>query len=164
MQSPPVNLSSVDLKAGSLQIEQTEMEIDMEAFNLSILAPERRLIEGERVVSAVLTTTEGEIEILPGHANMVAQLEPGRFTYTPRGGKPVTGVISSGFVNVESGTVKVVAETIELAAEIDVERAKRAHANAEKKLEGTGLDEAAFKKYQLKLQRATIRQSIGTSI
>ena len=65
----------------------------MEAFNLSILAPERRLIEGERVVSTVLTTTEGEIEILPGHANMVAELEPGRFLYTPRGQKPVESVI-----------------------------------------------------------------------
>jgi len=135
----------------------------MEAFNLSILAPERRLIEGERVVSTVLTTTEGEIEILPGHANMVAELEPGRFLYTPRGQKPVEGVISSGFVNVENGNVKVVAETIELSGEIDLNRAKRAQANAEKMLVSAGLEEASFRKYQLKLQRALIRQSVGSS-
>ena len=134
----------------------------METFNLSILAPERRLIEGERVVSTVLTTSEGEIEILPGHANMVAQLEPGRFSYTPRGGKPRHGVISSGFVNVEDGSVKVVAETIELASEIDKARAKTAQTNAEKQL-SSDLDEQSFRKQQLKLQRSLVRQAVAGS-
>ena len=140
-----------------------ETEEDMQTFNLSILAPERRLIEGERVVSVVLTTSEGEIEILPGHANMVAQLNPGKFSYTPRGEKPVTGVISSGFVNVDAGDVKVVAETIELAAEIDVNRAKSAQAKAEKELTGASLDEQTFKKFQYKLQRSIIRQTVGAN-
>ena len=153
MQSP----SAVDQQPKELFTKE-----DMETFNLSILAPERRLIEGERVVSATLTTTEGEIQILPGHANMVAQLEPGRFSYTPRGEKPVNGVISSGFVNVENGSVKVVAETIELASEIDLNRAKTAQANAEKQLSAAALDEQSFKKYQLKLQRSIIRQTVGT--
>jgi F-type H+-transporting ATPase subunit epsilon len=142
-------------------MQPTLEEDDMETFNLSILAPERRLIEGERVVSAVLTTTEGEIEILPGHSNMVAQLEPGRFSYTARGSKPIHGVISSGFVNVEDGSVKVVAETIELASEINVDRAKTAQVNAEKQLGAASLDETSFKKYSLKLQRSVVRQAIG---
>ncbi len=143
------------------QANGIETDKDMQTFNLSILAPERRLIEGERVVSVVLTTSEGEIEILPGHANMVAQLNPGKFSYTPRGEKPVTGVISSGFVNVESGDVKVVAETIELAGEIDLNRAKAAQAKAEKELTGASLDEQSFRKYQFKLQRSIVRQSVG---
>jgi F-type H+-transporting ATPase subunit epsilon len=143
-----------------LQTEE-EMDKDMQSFSLSILAPERRLIEGEAVVSLVITTAEGEIEVLPGHANMVAMLETGRFTYTPRGAKPVSGVISSGFLNVENGTVKVVAETIELANEINTSRAREAQIKAQKMLEEATLDEKAFRKYQLKLQRAIIRQNIG---
>ena len=143
------------------QTNGIETDEDMQTFNLSILAPERRLIEGERVVSVVLTTSEGEIEILPGHANMVAQLSPGKFVYTPRGEKPVRGVISSGFVNVEDGDVKVVAETIELANEIDVSRARVAQLKAEKELAEASLDEQSFRKYQFKLQRAIIRQSVG---
>jgi F-type H+-transporting ATPase subunit epsilon len=138
-----------------------EMERDMQSFNLSILAPERRLIQGEAVVSLLVTTSEGEVEVLPGHANMVAMLETGRFSYTPRGGKPVSGVISSGFLNVEADTVKVVAETIELSGEIDVDRARKAQAEAQKMLNEAALDEKAFKKYQLKLQRAIVRQNIG---
>ena len=133
----------------------------MQTFNLSILAPERRLLEGERAVSLIATTTAGEVEILPGHANMVAVLGTGRFVYTIRGEKPVTGVISSGFLNVEDGSVKVVAETIELAKELDLNRAKQAQVKAEKMLTDASLDEHSFRKYQLKLQRAIIRQQVG---
>jgi F-type H+-transporting ATPase subunit epsilon len=145
--------------ATDTQIEMVEK--DMQSFSLSILAPERRLIQGEAVVSLIVTTADGEIEILPGHANMVALLETGRFVYTPRGAKPISGVISSGFLNVENSTVKVVAETIELSSEINVDRARKAQIEAQKTLSESSLDEKSFKKYQLKLQRAIIRQNIG---
>jgi F-type H+-transporting ATPase subunit epsilon len=132
----------------------------MSTFNLTILAPERKLLQNEPVVSLIITTIEGEIEVLPGHADMISQLCTGRFAYRTSKGDKVTGVISTGFLNVESGSVKVIAETIELAGEIDRNRAKQAQANAEKTLNEAGLDEDAFNKYQLKLQRAIIRQSI----
>ncbi len=133
----------------------------MDTFSLSILAPERRLLQNERATSLVVTTVDGEIEILPGHANLVGILAPGRFVYQAEGQKAVTGVISSGFVNVEEESVKVVAETIELAQEIDVNRAKAAQKKAEEMLTAAGMDEQTFRKYQLKVQRAIIRQQIG---
>lgn len=132
-----------------------------DTFLLSILAPERRLTENESVHSLLVTTAQGEAEILPGHADMVAKLETGRFQYQTKAGKTVAGVISSGFVNVTKGAVKVVAETIELPHEIDLSRAKAAQMKAEKLLNDAALDEHQFKKYQLKVQRAIIRQSIG---
>lgn len=132
----------------------------MNTFNLSILAPERILLQDEAVESLIITTAEGEIEVLPGHADMVSTLETGRFVYRSSKGN-VIGVISSGFLNVENGFVKVIAETIELAGEIDVNRAKQAQSKAQKMLTEASLDEHAFKKYQLKLQRSIIRQSLG---
>lgn len=133
----------------------------MQTFSLSILAPERRLLLDEQVIAVILTSSEGEIDILPGHADMVSKLETGRFLYTLSNGKSFTGVISSGFVNVEKGAVKVLAETIELADEIDVSRARLAQETAEKMLIDASLDERSFKKYQFKLQRAIVRQNIG---
>lgn len=132
----------------------------MNTFNLSILAPERILLQDEAVESLIITTAEGEIEVLPGHADMVSTLETGRFVYRTSKGN-VIGVISSGFLNVENGLVKVIAETIELAGEIDLNRAKEAQIKAQKMLTEASLDEHAFKKYQLKLQRSIIRQSLG---
>ena len=134
----------------------------MDSFSLSIYAPERRLTQNEKVYSFLVTTTKGEIEILPGHADMISALDTGRFTYTPTDKNPVQGVITSGFVNVENGVVKVTAETLELAHEIDVSRAKAAQTKAEQMLTDASLDPAAFRKYQLKLQRAMIRQNLGS--
>lgn len=133
----------------------------METFSLSIFAPERRLTQDEPVSSLVLTTSRGEVEILPGHADMIARLETGRFLYQVAGKSPVTGVISSGFVSIEDGKVKVIAETLELPHEIDRSRARAAQEKAEKMLTDASLDEHSFRKYQLKLQRAMIRQSLG---
>jgi len=133
----------------------------MESFKLSMFAPERRLTEDEEVSSFVLTSATGEIEILAGHANMFSALETGRFIYTPVGKAPVKGVISSGFVNVEDGAVKVIAETLELAHEIDLSRARAAQEKAEKMLSDASLEQGNFRKYQLKLQRALIRQNVG---
>jgi F-type H+-transporting ATPase subunit epsilon len=133
----------------------------MDSFSLSIYSPERRLTQDEKVHSFILTTTKGEIEILPGHADMIAALDTGHFVYKPTDKTPVRGVISSGFVNVENGTVKVIAETLELTHEIDISRAKAAQVKAEQMLTDASLDPAAFKKYQLKLQRAVIRQTLG---
>ena len=132
----------------------------MSTFNLTILAPERKLLQNEPVESLIITTIEGEIEVLPGHADMISQLSTGRFVYRTAKGEKTLGVISTGFLNVESASVKVIAETIELAGEIDKNRAKQAQANAEKNLSDAGLDTEAFRKYQLKLQRAIIRQGI----
>lgn len=129
-----------------------------DSFKLSVFSPVRKLIEGESVRSLVLFSVEGEIEILPGHADMVSSLDTGSFLVTPVSGEPVQGVISSGFVRVENGEVKVLAETIELAQEIDLSRAAKAQALAEKMLSDASLDSAQFRKYQLKLQRAIIRQ------
>jgi F-type H+-transporting ATPase subunit epsilon len=133
----------------------------MQTFSLSIFAPERRLTQDEQVKSLILTTAKGEVEILPGHADMISRLETGRFAYVADSKPVVTGVISSGFVSVESGKVKVIAETLELPHEIDQSRARNAQIKAEKMLSDASLDEHSFKKYQLKLQRAILRQSIG---
>jgi F-type H+-transporting ATPase subunit epsilon len=133
----------------------------MQTFSLSIFAPERRLTQDEQVKSLILTTAKGEVEILPGHADMISRLETGRFAYVADGKQTVTGVISSGFLSIENGKVKVIAETLELPHEIDKSRARNAQIKAEKMLSDASLDEHSFKKYQLKLQRSIIRQSIG---
>ncbi len=134
-----------------------------ESLKLTILAPERRLLDREAVRSVTLTGSEGEIEILPGHAAMIGNLETGLFRYQGENGDQGSlGVISTGFFEVNSDEVTVMAETIELQGEIDASRAKQAQQKAETGLREADLDEHRFKKYQLKLQRSLVRQQIAS--
>ncbi len=134
-----------------------------EELKLSILSPERRLVESISVEEVTLTGSEGQIQILPGHAPMIATLSTGLFQYRSKGRDPVVGVISSGFFRISDGQIHVLAETVELKSEIDIDRAKKAQKLAEETLLAADLDAHRFNKYQLKLQRSLIRQQIAGS-
>ena len=87
----------------------------MANLKLTILSPERRLLEGLAVQEVTLHGSEGQIQILPGHAAMVGTLENGAFSYLAEGGLSAGGIISSGFFEVRGDLISVLAETIEVA-------------------------------------------------
>lgn len=128
-------------------------------MKLTILSPERRLVAELKVDSVTLPGSEGQIQILAGHAAMIGTLHTGVLSYLPSGGgKEGVAVVSTGFFEIKDDTIVVMAETIETREEIDVERARRAQQRAEAALQEADLDEDKFRKHQLKLQRALIRQ------
>ncbi len=131
-------------------------------MKLTILSPERKLAEDLEVSLVTLPGSEGQIQILPGHATMVGALETGLFSYQTLQGETKSGVISSGFFSVANEAVKVMAETFEYSNEIDLSRAKTAQRKAEAALLDAELDPSLFKKYELKLHRAVIRQQIAS--
>ena len=130
-------------------------------LKLTILSPERRLLESVTVEEVTLPTSEGQIQILPGHAPMIGVLETGLFHYRIPSQGPSSGVLSTGFFEVKNNEVSLMAETLEAKSEINLERAKRAQQLAEKTLQDADLDEHKFKKYQLKLQRSILRQQLA---
>ena len=132
-----------------------------DAIILSIITPERCLLKEVQARIVTLNGSEGQIQILPGHAPMIGTLEAGLFSYEAISGDP-TGVISSGFFEVRDDVVTVMAETLELSGEIDVSRAKAAQERAEKTLRDSAFDEAVFRKFQLKLQRSLVRQQAAS--
>lgn len=130
-------------------------------LKLSIYSPQRTLVQNVSVKSIVLTGTEGEVEILPEHAPLIGQLATGTFSYLDPQGSVVKGFISTGFYEVTENHVKVTADTLELSHEIDLDRAQKAQKEAEKTLISDALTFESFDKYQLKLQRALVRQQIA---
>ena len=135
-------------------------------LRLSIFSPERRLLDGERIEEVTVPGSEGQIQILEGHAPMIGTLETGIVSYKTPDGKRHSGVITSGFFEVRpaGGTagdaITLMCEHIEMRGEIDVESAKRAQFEAEKMLKEANLDEHAFRKYQLQLERSMIEQQL----
>jgi F-type H+-transporting ATPase subunit epsilon len=129
-------------------------------LTLSILSPERRLLENCVVEEVTLPGSEGEIQILEGHAPMVGTLETGIFHYKTPDGNLHSGMASEGFFEVKANVVNVMAEHLELKGEIDLEQAKKAQVEAEAALKDAALDPSHFNEYQNRLQRALIRQQL----
>jgi F-type H+-transporting ATPase subunit epsilon len=97
----------------------------MADLDVALVAMDRPVWEGQaRVV--VATTLEGEIGILVGHEPVFALLADGAVRIEAADGERVVAAVHEGFLSVVNDRVSILAETAELAAEIDVERAQRA--------------------------------------
>ena len=127
-------------------------------LTLSIVSPDRRVVGPIPVQSVTVPGTKGEMTILPGHARLLSCLETGVLVFEREGGKKEIAAVSFGFVEVSNDKVTVLAETLELAQEIDVDRARRAQIKAEEQLKAKKSFEDDMAKWQRKLQRALIRQ------
>ncbi|MCB9253397.1 MAG: ATP synthase F1 subunit epsilon [Bdellovibrionaceae bacterium] len=123
-------------------------------MQIDIVTPHRRLVTGERTEKVKLPGSKGQMEILENHAELLSTLTTGLLEFNGR-----RFAISQGFVEIKNEKVTVLAETCEESTEIDKARAQAAQKNAEEKLQGTLSDED-YEKYQLKLQRALIRQQL----
>jgi F-type H+-transporting ATPase subunit epsilon len=96
----------------------------MAAITVDILTPERNVLQAQ-VDSVVVPAADGELGILAQHAPLVAELQPGEIRLRT-GNDTLLFAVSGGFVEVQNNHVVVMAETAEMAHEIDVERARQA--------------------------------------
>ena len=127
-------------------------------FELVIVTPVRQLIR-TRAVEVTLPGANGYLGILPGHAPLMTELGIGELTYRGKE-QPEPVSIICGFAEVLQDRVTVLAETAELAAEIDLERAEAAKARAEKRL-ATGNTNIDWDRAAVALQRALIRIQVA---
>lgn len=103
----------------------------MATMQVELVSVEKRLWSGE--ANAVYARTpEGGLGILPGHAPLLAALEPGWVVRIERAeGDDLSVAVHGGFLSVRADGVSVLAETAETAEEIDAARAREALQRAE---------------------------------
>lgn len=131
-----------------------------DSIELVIVTPERQLLR-ESVVEVVLPGAEGELGILPGHAPLITELGIGELRYRSASGKEeVHLAIIRGFAEVLEGRVTVLAETAELAEEIDIERAKQALGRA-RALIASNQANMDWDRASAALSRALVRIKVG---
>lgn len=124
-------------------------------LHLEIVTPERRAFEGD-VDEVIVPGSEGELGILPHHEPLISLLGQGVLRLKS-GGQEQEFAIFGGFLQVRPDRVVVLAETADMAAEIDVERAERARREAQRTLEGGFVEPADLASARAALQRALIR-------
>ena len=120
---------------------------------LEIVTPER-LAYSDTVDAVVLPGSEGELGVLPHHAPLLTMLGVGELRIRKSGAEESFAIVG-GFLQVRPDRVVVMAETADMASEIDLEKAQQARRDAEQELE-SGFHEGA----DLSAARAALQQAL----
>jgi F-type H+-transporting ATPase subunit epsilon len=131
----------------------------MKTIKVSVVTPDGPVYDSD--VEMVITKAQsGELGILPGHIPMVAPLNIGAVRLK-KDGKTEFVAVSGGFLEVRPDQVTILAQSAEVASEIDVERAIRAKERAEQRMNDQKLEHTDFRRAELALQRAINRLAVS---
>ncbi|CAH0175005.1 MULTISPECIES: F0F1 ATP synthase subunit epsilon [Pseudomonas] len=104
----------------------------------------------------------GDLGISPGHAPLITDLKPGPIRLVKQGGDTEVFYISGGFLEVQPSMVKVLADTVQRAADLDEASAQEAVKAAEKALSEQGAEfdygSAAARLAEAAAQLRTVQQ------
>ena len=125
-------------------------------MELEILSPERTFYNGEASM-VEFNTTEGYIGIYPMHVPVAVVVAPGELViHEVQGTKEAA--LHSGFAKITQNKVTILAEVVEWADEIDLNRAEEAKKRAEQRIssKSEGIDlvraEASLKRALTRIQ------------
>ncbi len=128
-------------------------------MQLEIVTPERRVYADE-VDMVLVPGIEGEMGILPHHTPLVSLLGMGELKIR-KGGDEESFAIVGGFLQVGPDKVVVMAETADMASEIDLEKAQEARREAERALESGYHEGADLAAARAQLQQALLRIQVA---
>jgi F-type H+-transporting ATPase subunit epsilon len=124
-------------------------------LRLEIVTPERQAYDDE-VDAVICPAIEGELGILPHHAPLLTTLGVGELRIR-KGDQEEYFAIAGGFLQVRPDRVRVMAETADMASEIDLASVEEARREAERAL-AEGFEEPAdLARARAALQRALLR-------
>ena len=104
----------------------------------------------------------GDLGIALGHAPLITELKPGPIRLIKQGGEDEVFYISGGYLEVQPNMVKVLADTVQRAADLDEASAQEAVKAAEKALNERGAEfdygSAAARLAEAAAQLRTVQQ------
>ncbi len=126
-----------------------------------IVTAERTVFSGD-VDYVSLPASEGVVGIGGNHSPLLTVLQFGE-VYVRKDGDTAYFAVGGGFAEVMPGKVIVLADSAERADEIDLERANKARAEAQKAMdEGVPEDPEKYRMIEAALRRAQIRVDTAT--
>ncbi len=132
----------------------------MAEFKLKIVTPEKTIFT-DVVTQVSVSTTTGQITILPNHIPLVSQLAPGEIVINHNGNQEDLMAVSGGFIEVLPDEVIVLADTAERAEDIDEERAEEARKNAEELLKTKVQDAKQFAMFTAMVEKELARLRVA---
>lgn len=130
-----------------------------EQIRLEVVTPDKMLLS-EDVDIVVATGVEGEFGVLNNHIPFLTTLQEGELRY--RVGNTLNYMaVSGGFAEVLPDRVSILAESAEIAREIDVDRAQKARERAEQRLAQAKAEDIDFIRTEAALKRALVRLKVA---
>lgn len=101
-------------------------------FHVSVVSADKLLYQGD-AISLVAPGIDGYFGILYGHAPLIGALKIGELEITTaeNPSAPLIFAVAAGFIEVTADKVTILADSAELATQIDIERALLAKERAE---------------------------------
>jgi len=130
-----------------------------EKIHLEVVTPQRMVVS-EAVDIVVAPGSQGEFGVLHSHIPFLSTLHPGELRYT-KDGKVEYMAVGGGFAEVQPDKVTVLAETAEVAREIDIDRAKKARERAAERMAKAKAEEVDFARAEMALKRAIARIKVA---
>jgi len=127
---------------------------------LRIVTPVRLLVD-EEVDEVTAPGALGEFGVLPNHIAFLTLLAPGELSYK-QGAQRTRLAIGGGYAEVLNNVMTVLADAAEFADEIDVERARKAKDQAEKKIAALNPEDRDFAAAEAALKRALVRLRVAS--
>ena len=106
-------------------------------YEVQLAATDREVWSGQATLVS-FETHDGEVGVMPGHSPMLAMLKDGPILIRQPEGGDLHAAVHTGFAVVDAGKVIILAESAELAEEIDVKQAEDLLAEAQASDEGPG--------------------------
>ncbi len=127
-------------------------------LQLEVVTPDKQVVN-ETVDYVSCPGVEGEFGVLKDHVALLSALKVGVLRYD-KDGKHEYIFISGGFADVNDNIITILAESAEVAKDIDKGRAQKAQQRAEERLnkKEEGLD---VLRAEVALQKALVRQSLA---
>lgn len=107
----------------------------MASLQLKVVTPEEEIFN-DTVDMVTVETSQGELGILPHHANLMAQIIPGHLRIK-KGGKTTSLATGGGLLQIANNTLSIITDTALEATDIDEKAAEEARKRAQQALEHT---------------------------
>ncbi|WP_394173025.1 F0F1 ATP synthase subunit epsilon [Thalassotalea litorea] len=107
--------------------------------HLDVVSAEESLFSG-RVESLQISGSEGELGIMPGHAPLLTALKPGMARIVKQHGGEEVIYLSGGMLEVQPGSVTVLADVAVRGGDLDEQAALEAKQRAEEHISNASAD------------------------
>ncbi len=128
-------------------------------IQFKITTPERE-VYNDLVDQVTIPTTKGEITVLPEHIPLVAVLAPGELRLL-KGKEEVSFAVAGGFIEVLPDKVTILADSADLAEEIDEQAAEEARQRALELQKEKKMDAEEFAALSARIERELARIKVA---